>query len=245
MHKGGTFRDRTGNDVTVAKNHPDGSEPSRSTLPDAFSVLTDMRLNNRWVRFHIVNADFGGAGMDSNLIPTPNYINNPEYLHRFENPLKVHYNNSLPIWIEASISYRPEFGGVFPLQYTANGGAMKFDNNQWVPDSGKQVSFNRSIDLPGSESFNINYLISNPSELTLLVNLSTVVTAMYNILRDYQPSGGYTSYRQMERSLARSILGPTVNSLDEVVIEGSGAPDSDKRRARDYKNRLGSVDWTF
>jgi hypothetical protein len=49
----------------------------------------------------------------------------------------------------------------------------------------------------------------------------------------------------MERSLARSILGPTVNSLDEVVIEGSGAPDSDKRRARDYKNRLGSVDWTF
>jgi hypothetical protein len=245
MHKGGTFRDRNGNNVTVAKNHPEGSEPRSGTLSEAFSILTDFRLNNRWVRFHLVNADFGGAGLDSNLIPTPNYINNPEYLHEFENPLKGHYNNSLPIWIEATVSYRPELSGVFPSHYSAQGGAMKFNNNQWVPDATKQVSFSKSIDLPQTEHFNINYLITNPSELTLLVNLSTVTTAMFNILRNNQPSGGYRYLRQMERTIAIHILGPEAISLDDDVINDSDVSDNDKRKARDYKTRLGSVNWTF
>jgi phage-related protein len=245
MHKGGSVRDRNGNNVTVDKNHPDGSEPGSGTLSDAFQILTDMRLNNRWVRFHIVNAYFGGAGMDSNLIPTPNYINNPEYLHQFENPLKNHYDNSLPIWIQANITYRPQLNGLFPLQYQAEGGAMKFDNNQWVADTAKQVSFNKSIDMPDTQTFNINYLIANPSELTLLVNLSTVTTAMFNIIRTGQPSGGYTYLRQMERVIANNILGPDSISLDEEVINRSGATDSNKRKARDYKTRLGSTNWTF
>jgi hypothetical protein len=246
LHKGGAYRDRNGNMVTVPKNHGDGSEPTDAALTQAFQLLTDMRLNNRWVRFHILNADFGGLGVDSNLIPTPNYINNPEYLHELENPVKGFYNSGLPIWLRASITYRTNIlNGVFVNTYSAQAGAMKFQNNQWVEDSTKQRTFNKSIDAPESNSFNINQLIADPSNLTLLVNMTTVTTAMFEILRDNQPSGGYTYYRQMERVIARTILGPDPISLDDAVIDASSVSNADKRRARDYKNRLGSANWTF
>ncbi len=106
VHKGGTYKDNTGKDITVPKNHPEGSEPVGGALKNAFQILTDMRINTKWVRFHILNADFGGAGVDSNLIPTPQYINNPEYLNQLENHVKGYYNSGLPIWLRATISYR-------------------------------------------------------------------------------------------------------------------------------------------
>jgi hypothetical protein len=82
--------DKGGASVTVAKNHEDGSEPDDTKLPAAFNILQGMRLTAgaKWVRFHIVNADYGGKGVDSNLIPTPGFINNPQYLNEFEVPLK-------------------------------------------------------------------------------------------------------------------------------------------------------------
>jgi hypothetical protein len=57
VHKGGEFRDKNNNKVTVPANHSPGSEASKSALPDAFRILEGLRLSDKWTRFHILNAD--------------------------------------------------------------------------------------------------------------------------------------------------------------------------------------------
>jgi hypothetical protein len=49
----------------------------------------------------------------------------------------------------------------------------------------------------------------------------------------------------MERVIAVNILGPNAISLDEDIITNSSVSDAEKRRARDFKSRLGSANWTF
>jgi hypothetical protein len=249
IHKGGTYTDRNGIVVNVAKNHPDGSEPSESRLPDAFRILQGMRLTEgaRWVRFHILNADFGGLGVDSNLIPTPGFINNPQYLNEFEVPLKEYYNNSLPIWLRASISYHAEFNQVFPSEYRAVGGAMKYQGTQWIPDAERQYTFNRNIGLPQTESYNINEVISSRDLEIMFRRDSTVTIAILDILRERQPPGGYTYYRQMERAIEQEVYGVLNRDFNEVPDAGDVPQPTAAQleRANEMKHKLGSANYTF
>jgi hypothetical protein len=245
VHGGGDYVDRNGNTVRVGANHAPGTEPGDNTLPDSFQVLRDLRLNNRWVRFHILNENIAGIGVDSNLIPTPTYINN-EYRKQFEDPIKGYYESHLPIWLQASINYRPEFRGMFVNQYAARGGAMKYANDKWEADPSKNHTFNRTIELPQSNTFNINYLIANPAEIEILVNITTVTKAMMDILVANVPPGGYRYFRQMERVLAIVVLNnPQALSLDDDKVDASTLTSRQKVHAKNIRTWLGSVDWTY
>lgn len=246
VHKGGIFTSRDGNPVTVPKNHAAGSEPSKTALPMAFRILAGMRLSDRWARFHIVNADFGGLGMDSNLIPTPKYINNPDYLTAVENPLKGYYDSGLPIWLRASVTYRPRFGGVFPLQYTANAGAMKYMNGQWAEDSARSVPmYSRTIDPPEVSSFNITEVLNDRELASILVNISSMSYGILDILRARIPAGGYRSVRQMERAIEDHVYGTLQREFTDFPQAIPQPTDKQRKEAERYKRNLNSADYTF
>lgn len=249
IHKGGTYVNQRGETITVAKNHRNGSEPGKTQLPVAFSILQGMRLSEgvRGVRFHIVNADFGGLGVDSNLIPTPGFINNPQYLNEFEVPLKGYYNTSIPIWIRASITYRVEYNGVFPLQYTARGGAMKYQGTTWVSDDQKQVSFMRVIPLPRTERYDINQVISIPEMEDMFIRDTSVTRPIVTILRNHQPAGKYTYYRQLERVIEKEVYGNVNREFTEVPTEQDvPRPTPEQlKKVSEMKHKLGSVNYIF
>jgi len=245
VHKGGTFM-RDGASVTVARNHPAGSEPRRGALPVAFRVLQGLRLNDRWARFHILNADFGGAGVDSNLIPTPKYINNPEYLSTLEEPLKTHYNNGLPVWLNATITYRQNYGGVFPQQFNASAGAMKYEGGQWVEDPERAVpSFNRNIDPPETSTFDMNEVLASTDMASILVNISSMTYGILDILRAGRPSGGYTSVRQMERVIEQDAFGALQREFDEFPASIPQPTTAQRNTADRNKRNLNSANYSF
>jgi hypothetical protein len=245
VHKGGEFRDKNNNKVTVPANHSPGSEASKSALPDAFRILEGLRLSDKWTRFHILNADFGGVGVDSNLIPTPGYINNPEYLNQLEVPLKSYYNSGLPIWLRATISYRKEYNGVFPLQYTATAGAMKYQDNNWVEDSEKQKSFDKTIDMPATSTFDIHEVLRNEGMAGILVKISTVTYDILDILRRREPSGGYKNVRQMERAIEQEFYGQLNREFTDFPAALPQPTPDQKSKAENYKRKLNSVNYTF
>ncbi len=230
-------------------NHEPGNDNTSGKLKDAWQVLTDMRLNFKWVRFHILNSRLGGKATDSNLIATPKYIND-EYEQNFETHLKGYYDQGLPIWMNAQVGYdQDNYSGHIPSSYSARGGAMKYENDQWIEDANKQTEFSKQIDTPQSHIFNINTIMDNPEEAYLIVNLTSVTHRIINILRSRLPDGGYSSFRQMERAIEREIygdLGTEIVSFEETEIAGLPEPTREQvKRADKLKHQLGSADFTF
>lgn len=227
----------------VPANHLPGTEPSDANLENEWQVLRDMQLSSRWVRFHILNHNVGGIASNSNLIPTPSYYNN-EYRAEFETQLRSFYNQGFPIWLRANITYRSEYNNYFVNMYTATGGAMKMQNNQWVEDPAKQLQFTKSVDLPQTDVYNINLIISSRDDQALLRRLTTVSQNMINTLRRNRPTGGYSDYRQMERVLVSSVIANATTFTPEH-IESFSPTDNQRARINEYRRGLSSVDWTF
>lgn len=268
VYGGGTLADG----ATVPKNHEDGSEPGDSNLSAAWNILQGLRLTlyGNWVKFHIFNENIGGKGQDSNLIPTPKYINNPEYLRQFENFLKGYYDNGIPLWFRASINYRSILGGHFVNQYHAEGGGMIFRNEQWVEDPNRRHVFDRVIDEPTTETFSINDII-NSDEGYLLINMTSMTLGMLDILRANMPSSGYSNVRQMERILATDAYGQesieiessdmtrpggvryvrlnlSLDLFESLVSEGvtfANSTASVRAKLRAYRIAIDSTDWVF
>ena len=240
LYKGGTGPGGR----TIPKNHAVGGPPSESNLVDAWQILRDMQLSRRWVKFHILNEKLGGVAADSNLIPTPSYFNN-EYRAELEDDLKRYYRSGLPIWIQATITYRSGYNTLFVNSFSAQAGAMKYETDHWIEDPTKQLKFSKEVDMPQSNAFNINSVINDASLETLLVNMSTMSRAMVTILRARQPSGGYRYYRQMERALASEVFGRDVLSFDpEVIIAQSPSTQQDSK-INAYRAGLSSVNWSY
>ncbi len=231
------------------RNHEPGTTPSSRALPDAWQVLIDMGLNYRWVRFHILNENLGGKGVDSNLIPTPTYLNN-EYKDELETDVKGFYDSGLPIWLSSQISYNTsDFNGYFPSHISTRAGAMKFENEQWVEDPSKQRSFSKNVDTPESQTFNINNVMNNPSEDMLVRNLTSVTQGILDLLRANMPSGGYQNFRQMERVIERDVYGEIdreVNNFDEDEIANLPGPTEEQiARAERLKGWARSANFIF
>ncbi|HSR39025.1 MAG TPA: DUF4157 domain-containing protein, partial [Phnomibacter sp.] len=229
---------------SIPKNHADGGAPTDANLPEAWQVLRDMQLSSRWVRFHILNEKLGGVAADSNLIPTPSYFNN-EYRSALEDDLKRFYRAGLPIWLQANITYRSGYNNLFVNTFNARAGAMKYQNNQWVEDPTKQKQFSGTVDAPTPMAYNINNVMADAGEETLLVNTSTVTRAMIRLLRINQPPGGYTFFRQMERTLASSAMGRPMLSMDHDYVSAQSPSNAQLNTINAYRRGLASVNWSF
>lgn len=240
VYKGGSLP----GGATIPKNHAEGTPPQSAALANAWQVLVDMQLSTRWVKFHILNESLGGIGIDSNMIPAPTYLNN-EYRDALEDDLKQYYNSGLPIWIRASANYRPVYNNMFVHRLSVQAGAMKFQNEQWVEDPGKRKKFNKDVDVPETNIFNINAVLADRDLATLLVNMSTITRNMLDILRQNQPPGGYRYIRQMERVLASSVFGRDVLSFDPEVVDPLSPDRNQSRAINDYRRGLASVNLTF
>jgi hypothetical protein len=122
---------------------------------------------------------------------------------------------------------------------------MKYQNNQWVEDPTKQKQFSGTVDAPTPMAYNINHVMADAGEETLLVNTSTVTRAMIRLLRSNQPPGGYTFFRQMERTLASSAMGRPMLSMDHDYVQAQSPNNAQLNAINSYRRGLASVNWSF
>lgn len=138
-------------------NYQKGEDASnyKGTLQGALTTLDSMGVRAKWVAFHIVNDNYGGKATDSNLVPAPQETNK-DYLNNFEVKLKTYLKDKETVWMKFSCQYK----GTTPFlaSMNASGGAMKFDNNQWVEDSSKKEQFSAKLDPPSVLKVQVNSL---------------------------------------------------------------------------------------
>jgi hypothetical protein len=211
-----------------AGNHDDGSRPGSGTNSQAVGILQALGISRNWVRFHILNENLGGKGVESNLIPMPQHINNPDYLTNFENHLKSKYDEGKVVWMRATFSRYSD--GIFIQSFTANGGVMTFDTNrnEWVEDTAQNVpQYSRSpITYPAASAIYINvlYLYPNPVAFDIAMeetNLSrTVVRAAFR----YAEDEGWTYFNGIEQfkyALRQSNTDKTDRYIDRIQQQAS------------------------
>jgi phage-related protein len=171
--------------VTNRKNHTNG-QPARAyrgNLSGALDLINTLGLRSVWVAFHVINEHLGGRAVDSNLVPTPRYING-EFNREFEEPLKAHYLQGKPIWMTAIANYRSD-NPDFLDNFQAQGGGMKFEGNTWIEDpSLKLPDFSKSIDLPVVEKISVNRLPSSSADWYLIVNVTPLQGPVLTIIRE-------------------------------------------------------------
>lgn len=166
-------------------NHQKGQAANayKGNLSGALDIINSIGLRSVWVAFHVINEHLGGKATDSNLVPTPRYING-EFNREFEEPLKGHYEQHKPIWMMAVSTYRSDKPD-FLVSFSATGGAMKNENGTWVEDPQAKVSdFARNIDLPGIDKILINHLPSDEADWYLIVNLTPLQTPVLKIAKE-------------------------------------------------------------
>jgi hypothetical protein len=134
---------------------------------------------------------------------------------------------------------------VFPLQYTATAGAMKYQDNNWVEDSEKQKSFDKTIDMPATSTFDIHEVLRNEGMAGILVKISTVTYDILDILRRREPSGGYKNVRQMERAIEQEFYGQLNREFTDFPAALPQPTPDQKSKAENYKRKLNSVNYTF
>ena len=107
----------------------------------------------RWVRAHLIHGDLGGKGLRWNLIPVPEYINNPYLYNEYENELvdlveKGSRNGKL-YWYEADVIYYQDSDNAVIGYYSdfvkelhvSYGELDKDTEGNWVFKTGKYKSF--------------------------------------------------------------------------------------------------------
>ena len=149
-------------------NHQPGSATNSTNIPVASNILRGLGIRGSWVAFHIINDEFGGRGINSNLIPTPRDINNPDYLSKFERPMRNLYRNDNPktgrniLYMTATLSYRSQYDGQFVKNIKVVGGQMKVVKNRWKPSTKNKITWSKTIPLPKPEHIYVNSLPSDP-----------------------------------------------------------------------------------
>jgi phage-related protein len=188
-------------------NHAPGTPARnyRGNLSGAKTKLGMLGLSSRWVAFHVLNENLGGLAVDSNLVPTPMYINN-EYKDSFETTMKTRHDAGEVLWMTALFEYRTTPLEAFLKHITVQGGSMKLENGSWISDSSKLIPlFSKDIDEPSTESFMINDILMVPAEWMLVTNLSSVTYRTLEILKDNKPASGYTSMNELDMTIDANI----------------------------------------
>ncbi len=184
----------------VEGNHPAGSSPSKTAIPEAWDIIKQFGLNvgSTWVRFHIFNDNIGGKGVNSNLIPTPRFINT-NYLNTFETTLKNYHDDGTPVWFLGTVNYFSD-NPWFVEDYRAVGGGMKYESGEWVEDPDKDIpEYDAVPGVPEPELLDINSILMD-DELTwnIVSNLTPLSRNIMLTLQDHMPEGGYRNLGQIE-----------------------------------------------
>lgn len=190
-------------------NHPPGDSNTKGKIKNGWEVLTTLGVSGKWARFHILNKKLGGKATDSNLILTPQFINN-DYLHAFEVPLKKLYNSHKPIWFNATVKYFSD-KPLFVEEYRAIGGALKYENKQWVEDNSNEVQEYEAV--PGMADvgiLEINVILDGDDLLwDTVIKLTSLSRKTLEILKANKPSSGYSSVEEMALTIEKNTNLPS------------------------------------
>lgn len=151
----GFSNSRTDGEMTVRflyddpLNHQNGGPTTgRESIEGVFEEIQGLGLSAYWSRGHILNKDFGGPAVLSNLIPITQSVNLRQIA--FDNRIRMVYQRKdSPIYIRFNIG-RHSDDRRYISSYSAVAKAMRPQGQSWS-DNGQEIAdFNvSSIDKPG------------------------------------------------------------------------------------------------
>ncbi len=132
-------------------NHTDGSPTTgRESLDGAFEAIQAASLSAYWSRGHILNKDFGGQAVTSNLIPIDQSTNLKQI--SFDNKIRTAYTaKEAPIYISFNVD-RYADDDKFVSSYSGNAVKMKKSGESWTETGGDSIGTFTSgtINKPGA-----------------------------------------------------------------------------------------------
>jgi Domain of unknown function (DUF4157) len=120
-------------------NHPNGTPTNgRESLDGAFEAIQSAGLSAYWSRGHILNKDFGGMAVTSNLIPIDQSTNLRQIA--FDNSIRSAYvAKDAPIYISFNIE-RHSDDDKFVSSYSGHAKKMKASSSTWTETGGDEIA---------------------------------------------------------------------------------------------------------
>ncbi|MDX6692886.1 MAG: non-specific endonuclease [Blastocatellia bacterium] len=156
--------------IAVMKNPGDGGVPSVD--PPGWNWLRRKlgRLKGQWVRFHLINAQLGGPGNDTeNLVPTTNALNQNGNWRRLEDAAKESaLDDEDWTYLEVNVGYDDDYPAGIPASINANWGYWKEadsdgseddmeDESEWVRVSSVALAQAN----PDDDEEEVNYMFAS------------------------------------------------------------------------------------
>ena len=165
--------------IAVMKDPENGGTPSVN--PPGWQWLRTKfgRLKGQWVRFHIINAQLGGPGNDTeNLVPTRTALNLNGGWRNLEDRAKDSaIDDDQWTYLEVDLEYDNDYPAGIPERIDANWG---YDNGEfWVQGPGAAHLFQANPD----DGDNNNYLPSGQVTQGMLRGLENCTLAEAQILK--------------------------------------------------------------
>jgi hypothetical protein len=176
----------------LLKGHHAAGTPAGAYSGDMHGATPILRalglLPLKWVNFHLLNHNYGGLAVDSNLVPTSKNVNK-NYLDNFETLFKDKYDDPTGpkvMWFTTHVTYRS--GNVFAQSISSQGGAMKSVGRTWVPDPAQQIPpWNSEIPEPVADTVSINNLPPTQAAIRQLARYTPLVADLLVLLSRIKP----------------------------------------------------------
>ncbi|HKX31866.1 MAG TPA: hypothetical protein VJ302_29540, partial [Blastocatellia bacterium] len=135
-----------------ANHRPGTGTTGRESLGGAWEELTKMGISrDYWKSGHLLNADFGGLAVDSNLIPIPQAVNKAMD-GNFDSHVRGDlYQKKKVTWMRFTIArnHPPDVKKHFVSYFKAEAAEMPLNNNEYATPSSGTIVFEKSGgDLP-------------------------------------------------------------------------------------------------
>ncbi|WP_299455518.1 hypothetical protein [uncultured Microscilla sp.] len=194
-------------------NHRPGTAAnSTKNIPEADSILRSMGLRAAWVAFHLFNENLGGLAVESNLVPTPQFMNK-DYLNEFERDVKDFHdddNKKLPgqqansgrnvIYFYSQVSYhKGVYKDAFVKSIKSVAYLMKPGKNKWVQNKTAKIGEwdRKGIELPKPEKIKVNLLPSSKIDRETMFSSFNIDNSLIEIIYELSRSTTITHFKQI------------------------------------------------
>jgi hypothetical protein len=206
-------------------NHTAGSPTTgRESLDGAFDAIQAAGLSAYWSRGHILNKDFGGAAVTSNLIPIDQSTNLKQIA--FDNKIRAVYDSkAAPVHISFNVQ-RHSDEDKFVSSYSATAVKMKKSGENWTETGGDSIGqfSSGTINKPGAGPKKSIKSLSSQSTTTEYREVGRANNLSVSLLQDIVASGKVMN---------------NADDLKKFISGNSGYSDIKKQR---YLNRVDAAD---
>ncbi|NOT50465.1 MAG: DUF4157 domain-containing protein [Chitinophagaceae bacterium] len=231
-----------------AANHTEGTPTTgRESLDGAFEAIQAAGQSSYWSRGHVLNKDFGGQAVTSNLIPITQSINRKQVA--FDNKIRAAYGKKeAPIFVSFDISRHPD--DKFVSSYTGSAVKMKKSGENWTQTGGESLGQfdSGTIELPGAGPKRSIKSLSSSSTTAEIREVGKANNLSVSLLQDIIASGkamnsGDDIRKFIEKNKDYSDVKKQryLNRIDDAVLDfsapGGGASVSPKCEKCDKEDK--------